>query len=94
MESVMTRIPFTDIPQAKLWFTDAYEFRQLCGDAQSKARSEKAMDFTRDMMLKANKHGLDTYITYPQLEWLCQIADKMIPRRIQKDNDSIPRDYL
>lgn len=86
----MSKIPFTDVPQAKLWFTDAYEFRRLCGDAQSKAYSEKAMDFTRDMMLKANKHGLDTYITYSQLEWLCKIADVMVPKRVQ--HDDYPKD--
>jgi hypothetical protein len=76
-------LPFTDIPTASLWFADAYDFRRLCLDAQSKAYTEKAQDFARDMMLRANQHGLDAPITYPQLEWLCRIADVPVPKRVQ-----------
>lgn len=64
---------------ARLWFNDAAEFRQLCGDAQSQAKSEKAQDFARDMVLAANAKGLDARLTAPQLKWLCEIADWEIP---------------
>lgn len=66
---------------AKDWYADAFEFRQLCGDAQSQARNESAQEFAADMMLKANQHGLDTYISEKQLKWLCQIADHDVPKR-------------
>jgi hypothetical protein len=61
------------------WFSDEYEFRQLCGDAQSLARSEGDQEFAAQMMLKANQYGLDTYITVKQLAWLCRIADHEMP---------------
>lgn len=67
--------------KASTWFTDAKEFRQLCGDAQSQARGESAQDFAADMMIKANQHGLDTYLSVKQLEWLCKIADWDVPKR-------------
>lgn len=66
---------------ARDWFADAAEFRQLCGDAQSEARGESAQDFAAEMMIKANQHGLDTYLSYRQLEWLCKIADHDVPVR-------------
>lgn len=66
------------------WFKSELAFRRLCGDALSKARSEKAMDFTREMMEKANGWGLDTPLTEAQLKWLCQLADVVPPKRIVK----------
>lgn len=68
-------------PQASTWFADAKEFRQLCGDAQSQARSEGEQEFAAQMMLRANQHGLDTYLSIRQLEWLCRIADWDVPKR-------------
>lgn len=65
---------------AKDWYADAYEFRQLCGDAQSQARSESEQEFAAQMMLKANEHGLNTYISPKQLAWLCRIADHDVPK--------------
>ena len=67
--------------KAKNWFADVKEFRQLCGDAQSQARGESAQDFAAEMMIKANQHGLDTYLSGRQLEWLCKIADWDVPKR-------------
>lgn len=67
--------------KASTWFTDVREFRQLCGDAQSQARSESAQEFAGDMMLKANEHGLDTYLSEAQLKWLCRIGDWELPKR-------------
>lgn len=65
---------------AKEWYGDAYEFRQLCGDAQSQARSEAEQEFAAQMMIKANEHGLETYISPKQLAWLCRIADHDVPK--------------
>lgn len=65
---------------ARDWFSDAYEFRQLCGDAQSQATGETSQDFAAEMMIKANQHGLDTYLTPKQLAWLCKIADHDLPK--------------
>lgn len=71
--------------KANDWYADAYEFRQLCGDAQSQARTESEQEFAAQMMLKANEHGLDTYISPKQLAWLCKIADHDVPKlRSQK----------
>jgi hypothetical protein len=68
--------------QARDWFADAAEFRQLCGDAQSQAQGESAQDFAAEMMLKANEHGLATYLSPKQLDWLCKIADWDVPKRV------------
>jgi hypothetical protein len=68
--------------KAKDWFADEHEFRQLCGDAQSQALQEGAQEFTAQMMLAANQHGLETYISIRQLEWLCRIADWAVPKRV------------
>lgn len=65
---------------ARNWYADAFEFRQLCGDAQSQARDETSQDFAAEMMIKANQHGLDTYLTPKQLAWLCKLADQEIPK--------------
>lgn len=61
------------------WYADAYEFRQLCGDAQSQAKSESEQEFAAQMMLAANKHGLETYVSPKQMTWLCRIADHDVP---------------
>ena len=66
--------------KAKDWFTDVKDFRQLCGDAQSQASGESSQDFAAEMMIKANQHGLDTYLSARQLEWLCKIADWDVPK--------------
>ncbi len=68
--------------RARDWFADAKEFRQLCGDAQSQAKGESSQDFAADMMIKANLHGLDTYVSVKQLEWLCKLADWDVPKRL------------
>lgn len=67
---------------ARIWFKDAAEFRQLCGDAQSQAKGESSQDFAADMMIKANLHGLETYVSPKQIEWLCKLADWEVPRRL------------
>ena len=64
------------------WFKDEYEFRQLCGDAQSQAQSEKAQDFAAEMVVKAKQYGLETYLSVVQLQYLCKIADWEVPGRI------------
>lgn len=72
---------------AREWFESESEFRQLCGDAQSQANSESGMEFAASMVMKANQHGLDTYLSDKQLRFLCRLADQMIPRR---RNESAP----
>jgi hypothetical protein len=69
--------------KASTWFKDAAEFRQLCGDAQSQANQESAQEFSAQMMLAANQHGLETYLSEKQLAWLCRIADWDVPKRVQ-----------
>jgi hypothetical protein len=66
--------------KARDWFTDDYEFRQLCGDAQSQARGDSAQDFAAEMVIKAKQHGLDTYLSEKQLAFLCKIADWEVPK--------------
>lgn len=66
---------------ASIWFEKDSDLRQLISDAQSQARSESAMDFTREMMLEANQKGISMLLSEKQLEWLCQIADWDPPRR-------------
>ena len=63
------------------WFADEYEFRQLCGDAQSQARGESSEEFSAEMVVKAKGHGRATFLSQKQLEWLCKIADWSIPKR-------------
>jgi hypothetical protein len=41
--------------QARDWFADEHEFRQLCGDAQSQARGESSQDFAAEMVVKASQ---------------------------------------
>lgn len=68
--------------KASTWFADEKEFRQLCGDAQSQANGESSQEFAAQMMLAANKHGLQTYLSIKQLEWLCKLADWDVPKRV------------
>lgn len=68
---------------ARDWFADEHEFRQLCGDAQSQAQGESSQDFSAEMVIKAKEHGLDTYLSPKQLEWLCKLADWDVPERRQ-----------
>ena len=65
------------------WFATGYEFRQLCGDAQSQARDETSQDFAAEMMIRANSHGLKTSISPRQLAWLCRLADWDEPKRLE-----------
>lgn len=67
---------------AAAWFTSEAEFRQLCGDAQSQARGESAQEFAGEMVKKANEHGLATYLSPKQLDYLCKLADWIPPKRI------------
>jgi hypothetical protein len=68
--------------KASAWFADDAEFRQLCGDAQSQARGERAQEFAADMVVRAKQYGLDTFLTSPQLEYLCTLADWTVPPRL------------
>lgn len=61
------------------WFVDEREFRQLCGDAQSQARSEKAQEFSNEMVVNANQYGLAAYLSKDQLKYLCNLADWDMP---------------
>lgn len=66
---------------ARDWYADAYDFRQLCSDAVSEAKSEKSQEFAYEMMRKANRYGLDTNVSIDQLKWLCDLADHDVPQR-------------
>jgi hypothetical protein len=70
--------------QASTWFKDTAEFLQLCGDAQSMAKGEKAEEFAFQMMRKANEHGLQMYLSYSQLKWLCDLADVDPPTPVER----------
>jgi hypothetical protein len=76
-------MPFTSSESTRAldWFATESEFRQLCGDAQSQAKGESAQDFAAEMVIKANKHGLNCYLTKRQLEYLCTLADWDPPAR-------------
>jgi hypothetical protein len=63
------------------WFETEREFRQLCGDAVSLAHGEASEEFAAEMVKKANEHGLFTWLSQKQLNWLCQIADWQVPNR-------------
>jgi len=78
---VMTNTPNSSGTKASTWYTIEYDFRQLCGDAVSQAKSEKDQTFSNEMLKKANRYGLDTFISGPQLEWLCRIADHAMPKK-------------
>src|SRR5262245_5483662 len=68
--------------RAKDWYRVEYDWRQVCGDAVSQAKGEKAQDFAAKMMQAANRYGLEAFVTEPQLKWLCEIADHHMPKRI------------
>jgi hypothetical protein len=70
--------------KASEWFTDPADLRRMCGDANSMANSEAAQDFAADMVIKANRHGLDMYLSLGQLEWLCKLADIDVPKRVKR----------
>lgn len=70
--------------QAFNWYKDEAEFRQLCGDAQSQAKSERAQEFAAQMVIKAKQYGLNTDLSYKQLKWLCELADQVIPAQIHE----------
>lgn len=69
--------------RAKDWFENEHEFRQLCGDAQSQAKYENAQEFAAEMVVKAKEHGLETFLSQAQLDWLCKIADWDVPARVK-----------
>lgn len=73
--------------RARDWFNDEGEFRQLCGDAQSQARGESSQEFAAEMVIKAKQHGLETYLSPKQLEWLCKLADWDVPERRAHNGD-------
>jgi hypothetical protein len=73
------------------WFKDEYEFRQLCGDAQSQARGESSQNFAAEMVVKAKATGLATYLSYKQLEWLCKIADWDVPKPTHQEDYTCPK---
>ncbi len=65
---------------ARDWFADDFEFRQLCGDAQSQARDESSQEFAAEMVIKAKQYVLDTRLSQKQLAWLCRLADWIEPK--------------
>lgn len=67
--------------KANTWFSDPAEFRQLCGDAQAQAIDDKSQGFAAEMTLAANQHGLETYLSITQLEYLCRLAQRDVPER-------------
>ena len=69
--------------RASTWFKDDFEFRQLCGDAQSQARDESSQEFAAQMVIKAKDQGLRTPLSIKQLQWLCKIADWEVPARVK-----------
>jgi len=75
-----------NMTQASDWFSDEHEFRQLCGDAQSQARGESSQDFAAEMVIKAKAHGLATYLSPKQLEWLCMLAGWNMPKRMTSEH--------
>lgn len=68
--------------KAKHWFSDVRKFRQLCDVAQSRALGARAEEFTRQMTIAADQHGLEASISESQLRWLCRIANWDVPKRI------------
>lgn len=64
------------------WFEDEATFRQLCGDAQSQARGESSQNFAAEMVIAAKEHGLATFLSDPQLVYLCNLADWDKPKRL------------
>lgn len=73
--------PYSGGTQAVDWFENEAEFKQLCLDAKSLARSEAAQEFTHQMLLKAISHGLQTFVSVRQMAYLCDLADWEVPNR-------------
>jgi hypothetical protein len=71
------------ITRAADWFGTDAEFRQVCGDAVSLARSERAEEFAADMARLANEHGIQTPLSERQCKWLCELADIVVPLKRQ-----------
>lgn len=69
------------ITQASDWFLEEGEFLLLCKDAQTQATTERAQEFAAEMVRKSNQHGLKTFLSQRQLEWLCQLADWNVPEK-------------
>lgn len=67
---------------ARDWFKTVEEFRQVCLDAVSLARSERAQEFAQEKLRDANRIGLDTVLSDRQLAWLCSLADIVPPLKI------------
>jgi hypothetical protein len=63
------------------WYATEAEFRQLCGDAVSQARTEAAQEFANKMVQRAKAHGLATFVSEKQMAWLCEIADHEVPEK-------------
>lgn len=61
------------------WFPNVEEFRMICRDAVSEARSENAQKFANEMTIASTEHGLATPMTTNQVRWLCTIADWIVP---------------
>ena len=62
------------------WFKDEAMFRQICGDAQSQARTESQQEFAAERVIKAKQYGLKTFLSEKQLEYLCKLGDWDYPR--------------
>lgn len=65
--------------KARDYFKTDVEFRQLCGDAVSQARTESTQEFANKKMVQANQHGLDAFLSFKELKFLCSIADWEVP---------------
>ena len=45
------------------------------------ARGESSQDFAAEMVVKAKRDGLRTFVSVKQLEWLVKLADWEMPKR-------------
>lgn len=61
------------------FFADLAEWQQLCRDAVSLAKTGSAQMFANRMATASKQYGLRTYISVPQMRWLCEIADQVPP---------------
>lgn len=64
---------------AAAWFSDLDTWQQLCKEAQLRASTEAARTFAHKMWENCKQYGLRTYISEPQLKYLCQIVDRVPP---------------
>lgn len=65
--------------RASVWYATAADFRRVCLDATSLAKGEVNEEFAARMLAEANAQGLDTFISHPQMVWLCELADAVMP---------------